>query len=257
MEIFSAVLTSLNAEGRVRRMNYFRSVGLGSLLCTFLADSPMASGSVRVIELLKSAQNPRITVYLDEKPVRGVKLEVHRGFNASNRALIAIVTDENGQAVLPKLAPAKYLIVGSQEPNLESELYLEVSSASANKPNRFSMVLEHFDLPLTYEELVAAAEQSTDVKRYVKFRGVVLDQSKAEIHGASIDVVVNGTQGKTHATRLRSDHFGRFSARLAEGSYVAVFSFPGFKVRYFPLTITKTGGDNDMQVVLNVADATE
>ena len=239
-------------------MNYFRSAVLGSVLCIFLADSPpLVSGSVRVIELSKSAQNPRLTVSLDGKPRSGVKLEVHRGFNASNRALTAVVTDQNGQAVLPKLAPSKYLIVGSQEPNLKGELYLEFSSASANKPDRFSMELEHFDPPLTYQQLVAAAEQSTFVMRYARFRGVVVDQSKAKIPGASIEIVVRGTQGKTYAARLRSDRSGRFSAPLEDGNYVAVFTLPGFKVRYIPLTIAQAGDNGDMQVVLNVADASE
>lgn len=226
-------------------------------LCLLLACSQWASCSVKVIELSESSQQPQITVLLNGAAQKDVKLEIYKGFPVRDKPLLVLLTDENGQAVLPALQPGKYALRASPNRSLLGELYLDIKSATERQKDRFSMQLEPYDHPPTFEELVVAAEQSSAAREYAEFSGVVVDQSRGRIPGVSIDVVIRGTKGTEHVRRLRSDNLGRFSADLPDGNYVAAFSSPGFKVQYIPLTITKSASDNNMHVVLDIGEATE
>lgn len=238
-------------------MNLFHSAGLVFGLCPHLACTQSARCSVRVMELLESSQQPRITVLLNGEAQRDVKLEIYRDFPVRGKPFVVLLTDRNGQAIVPALQPGKYLLRESPDRNLLGELYLHINSARGGPGDRFSMALEHYDPPPTFEELVAAAEQSPSARRYAEFRGVVLDQGQGPISGVSIDVVVRGTNGTKHAAQLRSDDLGMFSTRLPDGDYVAFCSATGFSVRVVPFTIAKTESDGELRVVLNVGPETQ
>ena len=249
-------MTLRHAKARVSGMNPSRSARLASAVCLLLACSRLAPCSVKVIELLESSQRPRVTVLLNGEAQHDVKLAIYRGFGVRDKPLLVLFTDRNGQAVVPALQPGKYLLRASPNKNLLGELYLHIKS-TARLGDRFSMTLEHYDPPPTFEELVAVAEQSPATRKYVEFRGVVLDQTGSQISRVSIDVVVRGTNGTKHAARFRADDHGKFSTHLPDGDYVAFFSAPGFSVRVLPLTIAKTDGERELHVVLNVGPGTE
>jgi hypothetical protein len=238
-------------------MNVSRSAGLASALCLLLACPHSAPGSVRVINLMESSQRPQITVLLNGEAQKDVTLEVYKGFPAGEKPSFVLLTDRNGQAVVPALRSGKYFLRASPNPNLMGELYLHIKSTAGGQNERFSMNLSYYDPPPTFEELAIAAEQSPVVETYAEFSGVVVDQASGQIPGVSIDIVVRGTKGREHAAQLHSDKLGRFSAHLPDGEYVAFFRSPGFSARIFPLTLAKAKSERELRVVLNIVNSTE
>jgi hypothetical protein len=236
-------------------MKRCRYVDLAFALGVTLACAQPVLCSVRVEPLQESSQQPRITVRLDGKPAVHVKVSVSKGVSAG-KPLLTLISGQNGQVLLPPLKPGNYLLRASPSRGLAGGIYLHINSF-ASPGNRFSMDLERYDPPPTFEELVAAAERSAAKEPLPRFGGLVVDQTGAKIPGTSIDVVIRGTNGKKHAAKLKSNALGEFSADLPDGDYVAVFSAPGFSTRFVPVTIAKTGPAHELRVVMKVGWATQ
>jgi hypothetical protein len=196
-----------------------------------------------------------IAVRLKGKPVAHVKLTIYRG--RQKRPRLVLTTDGHGQAILPMLPPGNYFIHAIGKPDLEGDLDLVISSQPASKPSRILIALEHVVPPPTYEQKIASYEQLPIETRVSEFRGVVVDSAGNPIFGTLIDVVLKGTQGKKHVAKCGAHSLGRFSAPLENGDYLAFFYTPGFVERVLPLTISKTEGEGELRVKLQIGPATE
>jgi len=87
--------------------------------------------------------------------------------------------------------------------------------------------------------------------RVEAFRGIVKDISGAPLAGASIIVVKRESQAKDVVLIGKADAEGHFADQLAEGSYIAVFFFRGFRPGIVPFEVTKAGS-GELPVSLGV-----
>ncbi len=101
------------------------------------------------------------------------------------------------------------------------------------------------------ERLLVLAEHQPIKMRLQRFSGVVHDQSGAVVSGVSIDVVRGGTQGMKHEIALKTGKDGHFATDLSDGTYIAVFSEPGFRTLCEPFEVTGDGS-GQMLVVLEI-----
>jgi hypothetical protein len=230
-------------------------------LCILLAGSTEAHCTVRVAKTaVESTQQPRITAQQYARPRGDVTIEVYRRDHGdgcsqpTGDAQLTLVTDALGKAVLPQLPPGSYYVLAKAKPNLRDDLCLNITRSTAQVSSKFTLELVPYDPPPTYAQIVANAEHSTDVQLIPKFRGVVLDPTGALIRDTSVDVVFKGTEGEKYAAHLHTDEFGRFSANLPEGGYIAFFHAQGFKERVVPLAVSNTDGNGELRVKLQIGD---
>jgi hypothetical protein len=225
--------------------------------------APRASCSVRVLEEEKTSQRVRIVTEYDGRPLSGSRIEVYRGSESiieaeSGKPLLVVVSDALGHVVLPKMSPGKYHIIALAKPNLRDEMLLDVSRWHSRKGRELTMYLAPYVAPPTYEELIAIAESSSDIKRLTRLRGLVRDQSGAPITQASVDVIFRGTGGKKYAVRLHTDQSGRFASDfVSEGAYIAAIRSQGFSTKLLSLIITEKARDDEVKIELAVAPASE
>jgi hypothetical protein len=231
-------------------------------LFLFLAASAEGFCSVRVFEVMKSSQRARITTEQFALPLGGTRVEVYREFGpygemTGERPRLVLISDAQGQVVLPRLPGGKYHILALAKPNLRDDIYLNISIWASGSHRKFKMHLVPYDPPPTYGQMISTAEISPDVEQLAEFHGVVCDPMGVPISNGSVDVVFKGTEGKKYAARLFTDASGRFSAILPEGDYVAFFHCRGFSDRVIVLAILKTGSSSELQVKMRIAPASE
>jgi 5-hydroxyisourate hydrolase-like protein (transthyretin family) len=219
--------------------------------CCLLLAVIAASAAVEVenIKLQEASRNVRIAVVLEGKPVKGAKVEFCK--TPGNQSCASVRTDADGIAAVRGLGGGNYSVIASIEDEINADLYLHV--ARGRKETSFSI-----DLTDSYQkaqEFLAAAEKLPIRDRVQEFRGSVQDPSGAFIQGVDIKITRKGSDGKTDVVRLKSDATGRFSTRLADGTYIAFFTFAGFRSQITPFEVTSQGS-NDLRIVLELGSTT-
>jgi hypothetical protein len=242
------------------RSTLLAGIGTIAILGT---SSPRASCSVRVLAEEKASERVRIVTEYDGKPLSGSRIEVYRRSEPIvetelGKPLLVVVSDALGHVVLPKMSPGKYHVIALAKPNLRDEMLLDVSHWHRRKDRELTMYLAPYVAPPTYEELIAIAESSYDIKRLTRLRGLVRDQSGAPITQASVDVIFRGTGGMKYAARLHTDQSGRFASDFVpEGAYIAAIRSQGFSTKFLSLIITERASDDEVKIELAVAPASE
>jgi hypothetical protein len=195
-----------------------------------------------------SSSGVRITVRLDGKAQGSAKVE---GFLTGNieQSEFSVFTDDDGIAILPTLAPGYYHIVATGRQTLRADLIFVVPPDGRGSASAFSMDLKQmwgqYDL--------SAAEKKAPSERLPDFAGIIIDPSGAGIPGAKIAVWKQGVVNGAPAVELASDHVGRFSTHLEDGTYIAVFDEPGFRGQIIIFEVTKTNARQALEVSLQIA----
>ena len=244
---------------------WFNSVVVILMLAAAPLTLPALNVTVQVIgPAIPLKPHARIAVTVDGQALRDVKIAVWQGYNSGTSA--DLITDEQGEVILPDLPPGKYFI-GSwpawspdfggaldvciapcPDDGLETIDLTQDSLRGPMRPiDRDAFALSEIRMEIgprrdpSWVASLKAAEQQISPSTVQAFRGVVHDPSGAIIPGATIDIMVKGTQGKTHAALILSDNSGKFSADLPNGDYVAMISSPGFQIQTLSFTIAATG----------------
>jgi 5-hydroxyisourate hydrolase-like protein (transthyretin family) len=226
------------------------------LLLFAISPSGLCLTSVEVQAPSRSSPTVRLTVLLKGKPQKGVKVKIYQyklGPGDEVKPRFSLISDPQGRVSPPKLTPGHYHVVASAAKNLRADLYLDVSEQANEKASEFSMELAIGDI--SREELFTKADQMPIKDRLKVFRGIVRDLTGAPIAGVSIEVVRKRSQGRDHVVQLESGKRGQFSASLSDGSYIALFSAPGFQIQVVPFEITEQGS-GDLRVTLELGRST-
>ena len=244
---------------RKGRRNWTAAIVLA--LCMVLSFPTEVSCSTIVVDYVKTSQRARITTEMHAQPLGGVMVQVFRlpkrgDVMTAEEPMLVLFTDQHGQLVLPRLPRGKYRLIALAKPNLREDVYLNISVWATKRPAKLRLEPTPFDPLPTSEKTITAAELSHDVKQVTEFRGVVYGGG-APIPQASVDVLFKGTGGKRYAARSYADEFGKFSIDLPEGDYVALFNALYFRTKVVALTISKTGSEGGLEVVLEVPCCTE
>jgi hypothetical protein len=205
---------------------------------------------------LESSGHIRISVVLGGKPLQGAKVIFHPSHtctcasdalkgNPLDTSTIASsafpMTDENGIANLPDLAPGEYDVAATIH-DIASSAFIGLHVVNRK---------EVTTLPINLSEQIERVEAVPTRGRVEAFRGTVKDFAGAALPGASIVVVKKGSQAREVALTGKADSQGHFSGQVADGSYIAVFFSRAFRPAIVPFEVTKTGS-SELQVSLNV-----
>jgi hypothetical protein len=198
----------------------------------------------------ESSRNVRITVILNGKPLNLAKVEFCT--TTGKQTCFTVLTGDNGVAVPQTLALTTYHVFALFEDDLSSDLYLHVSPQG--KATSFAM-----DLTPSFKaaQAVLAAAEKLPVREIVReFTGSLQDPAGAMIPGVNIKVVRKGSADNRDVMRFKSDANGHFSAQLADGAYIAVFSSQGFRTEIVPFEVAAQG-DKEMLVRLQIGNVTQ
>ncbi len=255
--------------------------GMALAAAVLLLTPPAAWSSVTVADprsFPHAAQNARITVLFDGKPLAGATVKVEKYLSWD--AVVTLLTDREGRTVLPELPDGFYQIVawsnlypgigggfdfciGPCRDAFEivdltmNSLDGEITTVDAPAAiSEFPMEVGPFPFP-PRADLLATADAHPNVRSLLELRGVVRDPTGALIRDARIEVVRKATQGGDKVALLRSDAEGKFAARLPDGKYVVLIAAGGFQTRAIPLAISPSGDTNGLQVVLKIEAPTE
>jgi hypothetical protein len=228
-------------------------LGIVALAATSLlwAEPPPASAvMVEVIPCQASSQRARITIDLNGKSAKDVRLILT---TLENQPVQALSIDEFGIAVLPPLTPGKYLVSASAPENLGAALCVEISKKKWKQVSSFSLALKTLPpAPPTREELLSAAEDKPPRERIQQFRGVVVDPSGAAVSGIVIQIFPKGARDDARTAKATSDASGHFSVALPDGVYTAFLMSPGFRTEIVTFEITHAGTANGLRISLQI-----
>jgi Carboxypeptidase regulatory-like domain len=210
--------------------------------------------SVEVIGIQPSAQKARITVLLDGKPQRGVRLTVA---TADGQPKVSLVTDSHGLVRLPALPSGNYCVTASVAPPLRrSGICLAIPSHRGKK--KFSMVLVLAPPPPpTFDEKLQAAERAHPAERVNQLAGVVTDALGAVIANAQVEIMPCGSRDFADARKTATDHAGRFTYPLEPGSYTVIFQAPGFETKILVFDVAPDARKSHVVVKMEVGAITE
>ena len=231
---------------------------LGVAMLVAMLPFGSAAPSVEVVSPQRACQRVRITTQVSGRPRKDVKVDVYRynlGSGDEPKPVLSFKSDDAGNLVTPRLPLGHYHLIASSGPQLRADLYLDVLKQSGKDESVFLMELSESPSP-TLEQQWEAAEEMPVKDRVRAFHGMVYDLSGTPIAGVSIEVVKKGVAGHTPVLRAKSGPDGEFSAQLSEGTYVALFSMPGFRIVFLPLEVTGSGSEG-LRVTLPLADSTQ
>lgn len=195
-----------------------------------------------------SFRHARITIVQNGKPLKDAVVQLYiPGVQGSSSPLI----NDNGTAMLPKLRPGKYCVIATAKDTRSAGVCLDVSLSAEDKTTVLSIDVPSKPTWPDGPEL-AAAEKMPIGNRLRDFSGTVQDESGAVVSGAEIDVLSKGSENKKYLAQIQSDHSGRFSTHLAEGTYIAFFRMSAFRTHIAVFEVVREAGSKDLLITLKV-----
>jgi len=221
-------------------MKSLAAVVLALICCAFAAGE-----CVVVVNETPSSRNARITVLVDGKPQRDVKLTVLLPEGKGSRSF---VTDSHGTVMLRDLPVGTNCVTAADENNFRGDLCLAVPRLSARKMSSFKVNLS----PYGFDLEVKTAEKNQAPERFLRLDGTVLDQAGAVIPHAEIQVYKRGSYPHSPVAKIWTDEQGRFTVPLNPDHYTVVIQRTGFKTGYRIIEISPEGAEGQLQEILQV-----
>jgi hypothetical protein len=237
------------------RRNMSRWFSAAVLAAAFLVLAEVAAAHTPVVEVLAcqpSSQGARIRIDLNGMAAKDVRLIVT---TLEDQLIQAVSIDGAGLAVLPALAPAKYLVTATAPENLGGSVCLEIATRKGKQTSSFSLTLK--TLPpnsLTLEQILASSENNAPSEIIQEFKGVLVEPTGIGVSGAVVQIFPKGARVRddAHSVRVITGATGQFSADLSDGIYIALFMSPGFQTKVVIFGISRAGHASDLRVWLQL-----
>ena len=222
-----------------------------------LAESSYANtAEIEVLNCAASSQGARITIDLHGKPAKDVKLVAT---TLGNQLMGVLSIDDSGLAVVPPLAPGKYLVTASAPENSGGSICIEILKKKSKQVSSFSLALKTISPNfLTIEQMLAAAENNAPSEHLQEFKGLVVEPTGAGVSGSVIQIFPQGARVRDdpRAVKVITDANGGFSTALADGIYTALFMSPGFQAKIVTFEISSQGSANGLRISLQLGIST-
>jgi Carboxypeptidase regulatory-like domain len=225
-------------------MKSLAAVVLALICCAFAAGE-----CVVVVNETPSPRNARITVLVDGKPQRDVKLTVVLPAGKGSRSF---VTDSHGTVMLRDLPDGTNCVTATDENNFRGDLCLAVPRHSARKISSFNLNLSPYGFGLSPNDEVKTAEKNLAPERFLRLDGTVLDQAGAVISQAEIQVYKRGSYPHSPVAKVWTDGQGRFTVPLNPDHYTVVIQRTGFKTGYRIIEISPEGAEGQLREILQI-----
>lgn len=223
-------------------------------LLLYVVAAPAAVCAVEVVPIQPSSERPIITVTKDGLVQAGAQIVL----SAQNgKPKLSMTSDFRGTVRMPRVRPGTYCIVASTSPTLRADLCLQIANENHRARGAFAMELAvKPPPPATLAEKLADAQRAPVSATNRQFSGTIVDPSGTGISRVSVVVYGQRPGYVRHPHKSLSDKHGRFSARLAPGKYVAVFSCPGFETQLVTFEVARSAEVRELDVKLRVGAST-
>jgi len=241
---------------RLRTGTYLAAAALAAASLGLAQPSYASTSEVEVLNCATSSQGARITIDLRGKAAKDVKLVAT---TLENQLIQVLSIDDSGLAVMPPLAPAKYLVTASAPENLGGSICVEISKKKSKQVSSFSLALKPLSPnSLTIEQLLAAAGNDAPSEHIQEFKGLVVEPTGMGVSGTVIQIFPKGARLRddARAVKVITDANGHFSAALADGIYTAFFATPGFQTKMLTFEISRQGTASDLRISLQLGMST-
>ena len=219
-----------------------------------LAEPSCANTSeVEVLNCIASSQSAHIAIDLHGTLARDVKLVVT---TLQNQLIQVLSIDDSGLAVLPPLAPAKYILTASAPENLGGSICVEISKKKPKQVRSFSLALKTLSPnTLTIEQMLVAAGNRAPSEHIQEFKGLVVEPTGTGVFGTVVQIFPRAARVRddTRSVSVATDANGHFSAALSDGIYTALFMTPGFQTKTVTFEISHPGTANDLRISLQIS----
>jgi hypothetical protein len=218
---------------------------LSIFACAIIASSARATTVVLVSPSCSSSPHVVIAMTQSGKTMAGVHLDLYREIENGEKPYWTGGSDADGLAKLPELPGGRYRVFA--DAGKEGAGMSLLVSGEGQKTVRCEMSLLPLAVPETFATLAAGAPQI----RLSEFRGVVQDETGAVIPRLKIEVRSKKFLDKGAVAEAQSDQMGQFILHREDGSYLAIFNFPGFRRRVVSFDVG-TGGPRGLRLTMIV-----
>ena len=194
----------------------------------------MAESVAVIRSYLPSSPNPCFTVQKNSKPAGGVDVRLYGEKSPPQAPYWKSVTNDNGAACLSALPEGKYEFIATSG-RRGAEVDFEVSKKNA---------ASEFPMTLVLPDRLQSAVEAPVQLWLQQLRGVVEDPSGAIIPNVKIEVWRKGPSGEVDENPVKkaeTNDLGHFTCDVGQGTYIAIFEFPGFNSTAFPFAIDQKG----------------
>jgi hypothetical protein len=166
--------------------------------------------------------------------LNGVHVDVYREIEHGEKLVWSGVTDWNGAARPNQLPTGSYRVFAKKQ---STTMFLTVDRKEQEATKWCEMKVN----PQQVAEIPSRLEAPAVSIRLREFRGIVQDENEAVIPKLKIEVFRRESLDKGSVAETQSDARGEFSAHLADGAYVATFSYTGFRKRVAAFELAEKG----------------
>ncbi len=201
----------------------------------FFSDAAVGDTQVIPTPVCYPAHHAEIVVTKLGHAVTGARVDIYRQIDHGERTYWTGLTDANGTVRPPELPIGRYRLFGDAGED-SSAMFLLVDDHAQDAKCRLELskeVSKKAELPILTKR--------TPNVTLASFKGVVQDEGKAVIPRLKIEVLRRESLQTGPVARAESNEKGQFDLQLPQGSYVAVFSYQGFRRRSLAFTIGSKG----------------
>ncbi len=230
-----------------------RSVSIAAA-CLFLGSAAAGECTVgKGTYFLPSSDRIRITALLNGNPQKNVELDL---FATTGVPRFSLSTKDDGVAELPQLPPGKYRVFAGALDKLRAALFLEVTMSAGGETSSFSMNLTvGSDQPQATQSMLAISEKNLCEEKFREFKGLLLDPQGSRVSGAKIEVFQFGFLERGPVVEIKAASDGSFSASLADGRYLAIFTMPGFRTELLVFEVAKKENSKDLWISMQIGSS--
>jgi len=222
---------------------------LAAIVLALICYAFAAGECIVVVKETPSSRNAQITVLVDGKPQRDVKLTVLLPEGKGSRSF---VTDPQGTVMLRDLPVGTNCVTAADENNFRGDLCLAVPRRSPRKISSFKVNLSPYGFDLSLNDRVKTAEKNLAPERFLQLDGTVLDQAGGVVPHAEIQVYKRGSYPHSPVAKIWTDGQGRFTVPLNPDHYTVVIQRTGFKTGYRIIEISPEGAEGQLREILQI-----
>ena len=187
-----------------------------------------------------SSQHPVISTTLSNRTLEGARIEIYRQIDNGEKLTWTGSADQQGLARPGELEPGSYRVLA-----YSGKLFTTLRLGVSNNGSGADACELKFVPPISEEqqrkEMLEMLARNAPNVQLKEFRGMVQDASEAVIPRLKIEVLSKGALEKGDVAEALSNEKGQFALSLEQGSYLAIFTYLGFRTRAIAFELGNEG----------------
>jgi 5-hydroxyisourate hydrolase-like protein (transthyretin family) len=209
-------------------------------LCITVVNISAAETVVLLEPFCSSSQHPAISTTLSNRPLEGARVDIYRKTDNGEKLSWTGSTDQQGLARPGEFEPGSYRVL-AYSGKLFATLRLDVSNNGSGADACELKFVPPINAEQLRNEILETLARNAPSVQLKEFRGIVQDAGDAVIQRVKIEVLRKAALEKGNVAETLSNEKGQFALPLENGSYVAIFTYLGFKTRAMAFELGNQG----------------